>query len=232
MTDFYGFERLDFEFEGMPAILVKPEKPNGKWLFKTEYFGAFPDFEVECLKLGYHVANIKNSTRWHKDEDTERAKRFCEYLSESFGLAEKCMTVGMSCGGMHAIYLAAKYPEKVAAMYLDAPVVDLLSCPGNSPYYEESVNATGMTREMLKTYKNHPKDHIGELVENKVPIFLIAGDSDTIVPFCENGKFIADAYEKTDIPFVKVIKKGCNHHPHGLDDNTPIVEFMKKYYGE
>ena len=30
---------------------------------------------------------------------------------------------------MQAIYLAAKYPEKVSCMYLDAPVVNFLSCP-------------------------------------------------------------------------------------------------------
>ena len=24
-------------------------------------------------------------------------------------------------------------------------------------------------------------------------------------------------------------KKNCGHHPHGLDDNTPIVEFIEKH---
>ena len=35
----------------------------------------------------------------------------------------------MSCGGMHAVYIAAKYPEYVSLLYLDAPVLNLLSCP-------------------------------------------------------------------------------------------------------
>ena len=41
----YGFERLDFEFDGMHAVLVKPEQADSQrnWLFKTEYFDVFPN---------------------------------------------------------------------------------------------------------------------------------------------------------------------------------------------
>ena len=35
----------------------------------------------------------------------------------------------MSCGGLCAINFAAKYPDLVSVLYLDAPVVNLLSCP-------------------------------------------------------------------------------------------------------
>ena len=46
-----GYRRLDFLFEGRPSILVLPKQPrsDAKWLFKTEYFGAFPAFELEML---------------------------------------------------------------------------------------------------------------------------------------------------------------------------------------
>ena len=58
-----GFKRIDFEFEGREAILVFPHIPNeGKnWLFKTEYFDAFPEFEIEMIKRGWHLAYIKMS---------------------------------------------------------------------------------------------------------------------------------------------------------------------------
>ena len=65
-TVWNGFRRLDFTFEGRDAILVFPETPNEKknWLLKTEYFGAFPAFEVEMLGRGWHLAFIKNVIRW------------------------------------------------------------------------------------------------------------------------------------------------------------------------
>ena len=72
---------------------------------------------------------------------------------------------------------------------------------------------------------------IPKLIENKIPMFLIAGDSDNIVPFDENGIHLVNAYNKAGLEYSFVIKKGCNHHPHGIDDNTPLFEFVEKYYG-
>lgn len=61
-----GYRRIDFTFEGMDAILVFPTVPNGKgsWMLKTEYFGAFPALELEMLARGWHLAYVKNVTRW------------------------------------------------------------------------------------------------------------------------------------------------------------------------
>ena len=126
-----GFRRLDFLFEDKEAILVIPDEPTeGKnWLLKTEYFDAFPAVEIEMVKRGWHLAYIKNVTRWCLDEDIDRKKRFADFLSSEYGLAKKCTPVGMSCGGMIACKLAAKYPEIISALYIDAPVMNLLSCP-------------------------------------------------------------------------------------------------------
>ena len=53
------FRRVDFLFEGMDAILIFPKKPNKNknWLLKTEYFGAFPNFQIEMLERGWHLAS-------------------------------------------------------------------------------------------------------------------------------------------------------------------------------
>lgn len=57
----------------------------------------------------------------------------------------------------------------------------------------------------------------------------ICGDSDIIVPYHENGKYHADKY-KSILGFCEIIKAGCNHHPHGLEDCTPLIKFVEKYY--
>lgn len=232
-----GYECLKFVFEDRKAILVKPYNncEGNKWLLKTEYFSAFPDFELEMLKRGYHLAYVSNKTRWHDESDDGVKDRFCEFLSNEFGLSSKCMPVGLSCGGMHAIYFASKYPQRVAAMYIDAPVINLLSCPagigkGTTSMYEEFVNATGMTLTDLINYRNHPIDNAIPIIENKIPVFLVGGDSDDIVPFDENGEAFYKLLKKYDANITKIVKSGCNHHPHGLEDNTPIIEFTLKYY--
>lgn len=242
MTDYSeqqwnGYRRIDFLFDGKAAALICPENAGKekKWLFKTEYLDAFPAFEIAMLERGYFVAHVDNETRWCLNTDTERQARFARYLHEEFGLNKKCMPVGMSCGGMQAVYFADEYPELVAAMYLDAPVLNLLSCPcgigsAGNEMYNEFRAATGKDITELINYRNHPIDNVDRIIENRIPVFLVCGDSDTVVPYNENGYCLAEKYEKTDIPFVKIVKPNCDHHPHGLDSQELLIEFAEKYY--
>lgn len=126
-----GFKRLEFQFEDRDCILICPDIAcdGNKWLYKTEYFDAFPEMEIEMLKKGYHVAHMKNTSRMCPEVDTDARPRFCEFLTSEFGLNKQCALVGMSCGGMQAVYFAAKYPQYAACAYLDAPVMNYLSWP-------------------------------------------------------------------------------------------------------
>lgn len=232
-----GYRRLDFLFEEAPAILICPKEPakGNKWLFKTEYFGAFPDFELAMLARGYHVAHVKNLTRWTPDEVTERQARFARFLKETFSLHEKCMTVGMSCGGMQAIYLAAKHPSCVSALYIDAPVCNLLSCPcgvgdAHNQLYEEFKAAMGMTVSDLINYRKHPIDYAPDLIAHNIPLYIVAGDSDKTVPYHENGALLAAYYREKGGILFETIKENCDHHPHGLTDLSPLIAFAEQYY--
>lgn len=238
MENFYGFEVKEFEFEEKNAIIVFADKKNrtDKWLFKTEYFGAFPKLEVEMLKRGYNVAHVDNETRWCRDTDTERQIKFAEFLTKEYGFNKKCVPVGMSCGGMQAIFLAAKVPDKVAALYIDAPVINFLSCPGglgkkiSSIHFDEFYQNRGISLTELLSFRNHPLDHFHELSNANIPIMLVCGDSDNTVPYEENGKLLYDYYTKEGKIISLILKEGADHHPHGLDDNSPIIEFIEKYY--
>ena len=44
---------------------------------------------------------------------------FTEFISSQFGLYEKCVPVGMSCGGLIASKFAARHPQYVSALYLE-----------------------------------------------------------------------------------------------------------------
>ena len=112
-TEWNGYKCLEFEFRQRKAKLVCPKASceGNKWLLKTEYFGAFPSFELEMLAKGFHIAYVQNKTRWHDASDDDVKEAFCKFLHQEVELNEKCLPVGMSCGGMHAVYFATKYPE-------------------------------------------------------------------------------------------------------------------------
>ena len=235
-TVWNGFKMIEFEFEGREALLVFPREANSgrNWLLKTEYFGAFPSFEIEMLGRGWHLAYVKNITRWCLDEDLDLKARFAEYLHREYALSERCVPVGMSCGGLIACKFAARYPDCISALYLDAPVMNLLSCPGgigigSSKALPEFFAATEMTFSKLIGYREHPIDKMPDLLRHGIPIVLVYGDSDHVVPYCENGALLTEYYTKNGGNILAIGKKNCDHHPHGLEDNTPIIEFVEKY---
>ena len=187
------------------------------------------------LNRGYYLAHIQSTSRWCPEEDIHARAKFCRHIVESFGLFERCMPIGMSCGGMQAVYLTAMYPHLVSALYLDAPVMNLLSCPcglgeATDKLYEEFFEDMGMTVSQLLNYRRHPVDYLDKLLEARKPVALVCGDVDSVVPYSENGRMLSEAYRKTDIPFFEVLKQGCDHHPHGLEDTSPLVEFAERYY--
>ncbi len=233
------FECIEFRFDGHDAEIMLPKikADNPTLLIKTEYSWAFPETEAELLNRGYFRAYIDNDNRWGTDEDLDRKAEFVRYVIEKYDLAPKCVPIGMSCGGLSAIKFAAKYPELTACLYLDAPVVNYMSCPcgfgrGNSlnTDYSEILDALGLsTIGELMAYRDMPLDRIPELVSAKIPTILVAGDSDLTVPYDENGIFLERAYRNAGVDIEVHIKPGCEHHPHGLDDTAIVADFIEKY---
>ena len=232
---FEEFECIEFEFDGLPAKVVKPNvEPNGKWALKTEYFAAFPEVEIELLNRGWHIAYNKNHHRWAEDFDLQRKKNFIDYVSSEFKLNSKCAIVGMSCGGMYGVKLAAICPEKISVMYLDAPVMNLLSCPANLgvgevSLFEEYYNVTGRTISDMLSYREHPIDKMHILLENNIPVILVAGDSDRTVPYCENGALLEKYYKENGGTIEVHLKKNADHHPHGLENCDVIADFIENH---
>lgn len=234
-----GFECREFVFDGQNARVVIPSAKiaNSTLLIKTEYWNAFPEAEIELLKQGFYLAFIENENRWGKETDLDRKAEFVKHVTEKYGLKQKCVPVGMSCGGLIAIKFAAKYPELIACLYVDAPVLNYMSCPcgfgiGDAccEDFPEIFDSLGLKNiSELICYLDMPMHKIPALVANKTPVILIAGDSDKTVPYEENGLMLEKAYRENLLDIEVHIKPGCGHHPHGLENPAPIVEFIKKH---
>ena len=46
------------------------------------------------------------------------------------------------------------------------------------------------------------------------------------VPYCENGIFIERAYQNANIDLKVYVKPDCEHHPHGLENPEPVLNFI------
>ena len=235
-SQWYGYRRIDFVFSGREAILVFPEQiAEGKpWVQYTEYFGAFPDTALALIERGYHLAFIANTHRWGLEADYQLKKEFGQFLSQTYGLSKRSTLLGMSCGGMIAVHVASRFPECVEALYLDAPVINLLSCPfalGNGKQdpalTEECLRVLRTTLSEMLYYRGHPLDELPILVAAQIPVAMVYGNADLTVPYEENGALLEKAYRDAGCPIRVWEKPGCGHHPHGLEDPSPVVEQLE-----
>lgn len=240
MGQWNNFVCEEFVFEGYPAVVVFPEPDtrNGRLAIKTEYWNAFPKaIEIPLLEAGFHLCFIKNKNRFGTAEDLERKARFIKYVQSKYELDDKCVPIGMSCGGMIAINFAATYPEMISSLYLDAPVLNFMSWPlgfgmgqGMNGDFSEILNALSLDNvEEVISYPDMPLYKIPVLIENKIPVVMVAGDSDLEVPYCENGIFLQKAYETSGIAIQVHIKQGCGHHPHGLEESESVRDFILEH---
>ena len=64
---------------------------------------------------------------------------------------------------------------------------------------------------------------------SNIPIIMLYGDADTVVLYEENGKVLEDYYRENGGDLKVICKPGCGHHPHSLEDPTPIIEFVEAH---
>jgi alpha-beta hydrolase superfamily lysophospholipase len=75
-------------------------------------------------------------------------------------------------------------------------------------------------------YNKNPIDELAPLAAAKIPLLNVYGDADKTVPWDENTKILAERYRQLGGNITLICKPGADHHPHGLPDPTPMVEFI------
>lgn len=212
-------------------VLPKESAPGNPYLWRTEFFGAFPSVDLSMLEQGYAVAYYRISDLYGGPEAVGLMERFQPFLQERYGLSAQAILLGFSRGGLYALHYAARYPERIAALYLDAPVVDIYSWPGGffsgegSPSEWEDCKAlwSGISHEAYLKKVNQAAEKLSAW---SIPLIIVAGAKDTVVPYNENGLLLQRVYEKAPALFQLIMKPECGHHPHSLENPSPVVSFL------
>jgi pimeloyl-ACP methyl ester carboxylesterase len=235
-SKWHGFDRFDFEVDGKPVTVVAPrESAAGRpWIWHAEFFGTVPEPEIALLAKGFYIVHMQTPDLFGSPTAVANWDALYKEMTEKYGLSKRPALVGISRGGLYCYNWAAKNPEKLACIYGDAPVCDLHSWPAGKG--KGSGNPTEMTRlmavygakseEELFEKAASPIDELKTLAEAKVPLLHVYGDADQGVPPEENTAVLAERYKQLGGEIALIAKPGVGH-VHGLEDSTPIVEFIE-----
>lgn len=233
-TEWHGYTQLNFSVAGRDCLLVVPNNPApGKpWIWRAEWFGDphAPQVDLALLERGWHVAYMSASDLYGAPKAIALFDAYYRHVVAHHGLARKFVMEGFSRGGLYAFNFAATYPDRVSAMYLDAPALDLLSWPGRKhPLWQECLAAYGLSDAEADSAKVSPLDRIEPVVRAGIPIFGVSGDADEAVAYEDNLAKLAKKYRALGGTIEVIVKPGGKHHPHSLPDPSPIVAFLEKY---
>lgn len=233
-TKWNGYDRLDFSVAERACLLVRPATPavGRPWIWRTEFFGHEPQADLALLALGWHVAYMDAKNMYGSPGAISLFDQFYAHVVATHGLASRMVLEGFSRGGLYAVNFAAAYPQRVAALYLDAPVLNLRSWPGRnraSKEWAQCLAAYGLTEETFAGFNEHPLDRAAMLARTGIAVLSVCGDADDVVPFPENTRAFAETYRAAGGTIEIILKPGIGHHPHSLKDPAPIVAFLQTH---
>lgn len=234
-----GHAKHEWTIAGRPVTVVAPKTAAAgrPWVWHGEFFGHQPAPDIALLGMGFHIVYMKINDMLGCPGAVKLWNRCYDELTIHYGLSRKPALVGLSRGGLYCYNWAVANPDKVSCIYGDAPVCDFKSWPGGKGKGRGDPRNWGFVMELWDfkneaealSYNGNPVDSLAPLADHHVPLLHVYGDADDVVPWEENTGLIASRYKELGGEITLICKPGVGHHPHGLDDPTPIIGFIAKF---
>lgn len=235
-SEWNGCDRYDFTFKDRQATVVVPKKAakGNPWIWRPAFFDAFPSVDKALLEKGFHIVYYDVTHLYGSPRAVSLGTEFYKDITDHYGLSPKVTLEGFSRGGLFAFNWAAQNTDKVACIYVDAPVCNVFSWPGrkNATLWNDLLKEWNLTDAEMEHFKGNPIDNLAPIAAAGIPIISVCGDSDQTVPYKKNMDVVRSRYLAAGGPVEVILKKGCDHHPHSLDNPEPVVDFILRQQPE
>jgi len=226
-----------FAVEGRTAFLFTPNgdapvPDTGKpWILYTPTLPSYPDkaeqwMHEQFTKAGVAVAGIDTGESYGSPAGVEAAEALHAEMVRR-GYSKRPAALGRSRGGLGASAWAIAHPELTAGMGGIYPVYDWRSYPG----LEKAAPAYGLSPDELASGAGElcPVERIAVAAEAGVPVCIIHGDSDTVVPIERNSSELERRYKaagKGDLVKL-IVAEGQGHSMwKGFFECQELVDFL------
>ncbi len=230
--NFHGYTSYNFKYpasDNANCIIVAPKTviAGQPWIWRARFFGHQPALDQALLDRGYHVCYCDIAGLFGSPTAVNRWNNF-HHLTQQLGLSKKPILEGMSRGGLIIFNWAKANPDKVAAIYGDNPVCDIRSWPAKKSPRDWAIclKAWNKTTQDMPNFKGNPIDSLQVLAKANIPVFLVLGTKDEVVPLSENAHVLAERYKKLNGQVTIWEKPNGKHHPHGLQPVFPLLRHL------
>jgi dipeptidyl aminopeptidase/acylaminoacyl peptidase len=224
----YGFRRLEFRVRGSRAFVLLPKKfaKTRPWVWyaptlRDKYPNEWHDWLFQrLLARGFAVCGIDVGESWGNPKGRAEFTRFYEYMVKKHELSPRACLFAESRGGLMAFNWAADHPDKVQCIGAVYPVCKITPSPFFARVYklagegaDHKANEAALEEQIEK---HNPMDRLAPLAKAKVPILLMHGTRDKLVPAAAHSAELARRYIKLGGEVTLIVRRNARHEPSDL----------------
>ena len=224
-----------FLIDQRPAFIMWPEESKRQtpqpWVLYSPTLPRYPDqhekwIHEQFLNAGVAVAGIDVGEAYGSPAGQKHFSSLYKELTENRGFAHRTCLLGRSRGGLWSSSWAISHPERVSGLAGIYPVFDLTTYPG----LKKAAAAYGLTESELSNslHQHNPIAKIDKLAKAGIPVFIIHGKADKVVPLKENSAELVNRYKELGqgklVDLVVVEGQGHNLW-QGFFHSQPLVNF-------
>jgi pimeloyl-ACP methyl ester carboxylesterase len=217
----------------IPAKTKAASEGRTPWVWYAPTLQGLPDQEEQWLftrltEAGIAIAGVDVGESFGSPEGRAGFSALYEELTERRGFALRPVLLGRSRGGLMTLSWAAENPDKVAAFAGIYPVCNLVSYPGLA----KAAPAYGLTAAQLEAAlaEHNPIDRLAPLARARIPLLMIHGDIDTLVPLEDNSLEVRTRYFALGGQCRVIIARGQGHNRWaGFFQNEELTDFVIRH---
>lgn len=233
-----GFnETLKINDRPVFIMLPAPDKRQTPqpWIMYGPTLAGIPDVHEKWMHkqftdAGIAVAGIDIGEAYGSPDGRKHFSALYRELTKNRGFGAKPVMLGRSRGGLWTSSWAIANPDKVAGLAGIYPVFDLTTYPG----VKRAAPAYKMTTDELKASlkKHNPINKARVLAKAKIPVYIIHGDIDKVVPLKENSQTLVNAYKSAgagELAELNVVEGQGHNYFEGFFRCQELVDFAIKH---
>lgn len=243
-SSLYDGELVRFVVDEHPAFLLRPTKttPTKAWVWYAPTLLA--DIEKgwkspglrhawifnQLLSKGINVAGVDVGESYGNSDGRAIYDRFYRAMVREPAFSTRPGLLAISRGGLMSFNWAAERPDAVGCIGGIYPLCNLREYSGSGrPALGRIAEAYQLSETELRQEmaRHNPVERLRPLADARIPLFLIHGDADQVVPVESHSGELARRYRALNGPVQLVVVAGKGHEitPEYWEDSR-LIEFF------